>query len=56
MSYCENCGKIAGESRELFDEQREEIRILFFCCDQCANEHVAWLCLKRGIRVQGKQL
>ena len=55
MRYCENCGQIAGEARELLDEQREEVRILFFCCDQCADDHVAWLRLKRGILLLEEQ-
>ena len=44
------------ESHELLDEQREEIRVLFFCCDRCANDHIAWLRLKRGIQLLGEQL
>jgi hypothetical protein len=56
MRYCENCGQIASESHELLDEQRGEIRVLFFCCDRCANDHVAWLRLKRGIQLLGERL
>jgi hypothetical protein len=56
MRYCENCGRIANESRELLDEQGEEIRLLFFCCDRCADRHVAWLRLKRDIQLLGEQL
>ena len=56
MRYCENCGQNASESHELLDEQREEIRVLFFCRDRCANDHVAWLRLKRGIQLLGEQL
>jgi hypothetical protein len=36
--------------------QREEIRVLVFCCDQCANDHIAWLRLKRGIQLLGSSL
>jgi len=47
----------SSESRELQDEQRRgEIRVLFFCCDECANDHVPWPRLKRGIQLLGEQL
>ena len=57
MRYCENCGQIANLTGYwLPDEQREEIRVLVFCCDRCANDHIAWLRLKRGIQLLGEQL
>ena len=56
MRYCENCGQIASESHGLLDELRGEIRVLFFCCDRCANDHVTWLRLKRGIQLLGERL
>jgi hypothetical protein len=57
MRYCENCGQIANLTGYwLPDEQREEIRVLFSCCDQCANDHIASLRLKRGIQLLGEQL
>jgi hypothetical protein len=30
--------------------------VLFFCGDRCADHHVAWLRLKRGIQLLGEQL
>jgi hypothetical protein len=56
MRYCENCGQIGSESRELLDEQREKIRVLFFCGDRGADHNVAWLRLKHRIQLLGEQL
>jgi hypothetical protein len=35
--------------------EQEEIRILFFCCEGCAEDHVV-SGVKRGIQLLGEQL
>jgi protein-arginine kinase activator protein McsA len=55
MKHCESCAKSLASLASSVNEH-EEIRILVFCCERCAKDHVVWPRLKRGIQLLGEQL